>query len=118
MKTKMKNSTAETLESVMIKPRSTGLAFGAGYLQYLTTTAAYDDELTTRPAFQQPVRYLGAVEPMMDAATAGWAEIGSGVRQSLGNGLGAALESAATPASQQPSLREAVIALREAIHRS
>ncbi len=118
----MKTLTSASLDSMLIKPVASPLVFGAGYLQYLSSTAAYDDELASRTAFPQPVRYLGAVDAMMEAEAAprDWSEASGNVRDSLGGGLGAAIASMARPAAgrQQPSLREAVIALREAIRAS
>ena len=115
MKTTIKTSAPNSLEAVMIKPQSRSLAFGAGYLHYLTTTAMYDEEEPARTGLQQPVRYLAAVEPMLDAGSSQWEQIGISMRRTLGDGLKAAISSAARPAEQVPSLRDAVIALRQRI---
>jgi len=95
MKTTIKTSAPNTLESVMIKPRSNILPFGAGYLNFLTKAAAMDEEEpASRSLRHQPVRYLAAVESAMEVP---------------GHGRAAAKVSA------MPSLHEAVVALRNKI---
>lgn len=102
MKTIIKPSASDTLESAMIKPVSNILPFGAGYLRYLTTVASMDEDEPVRSGMQQPVRYLAAVEPMMEAGVARWEAVGGTSRSSV----------------HTSSLREAVIALRQKIRAS
>ncbi len=101
MKTIIKNSGASDLESVMVRPLTNVLPFGAGYLRYLTTVASLDAEEPSRPTMQQPVRYLAAVEPM-DGGVARWETVGGTSRAS----------------AHAISLREAVISLRNKIRAS
>ena len=101
MKTTIKNITASDLEAIMVRPLANALPFGTGYLRYLSTAASMDEEepSNSRLTMQQPVRYLGAVEPMMDGGLARWETVGTAARTSV----------------QAPSLREAVISLRNKI---
>ena len=61
-----------------------------------------DEEEPARSGVLQPVRYLAAVEPMVDAGVARW-ETAGGTSRSAG---------------QASSLREAVISLRQKIRAS
>lgn len=94
MKTKTLPSLANGLEDVIVRARTNLVPFGAGYLQYLNTAASMDDDEPARRSMQQPVRYLTAVEPMIEPAPRG-----DSVRQ----------------VGELPSLREAVAALRHKI---
>ena len=102
MKTTIGFAPSNSLESVMIKPLTNPLPFGAGYLRYLTTVASMDEEEPARSGVAQPVRYLAAVEPMVDASVARWEAVGGTSRTS----------------GQASSLREAVISLRRKIQAS
>ncbi len=102
MKSIIASAASSSLESVMIKSPANPLPFGAGYLRYLTTMASMDEEEPARSGMQQPVRYLAAVEPMMDAGVARWETVGGTART----------------AGQASSLREAVISLRRKIQAS
>ena len=95
MKTISKSSASSSLDSALIKPNTNILPFGSGYRQYLLATASMDQEEPAGPLMKQPLRYLGAVEPLGSEASGGWQEA-SGQAETL-------------------SLRDAVIALRQKI---
>ena len=96
----------------MIKPASNILPFGSGYLNYLHFTATRDEEEPASPRIAQPIRYLGPVEPMVEESRMhSWQESSTSVSQVIGQSLNAAIAYGAGA----PSLREAVIALRQKI---
>ncbi|MDB6074036.1 MAG: hypothetical protein JWO89_1676 [Verrucomicrobiaceae bacterium] len=101
MKTTIQSNAASDLGSVLVRPLSNALSFGTGYLRYLSAAASMDEDepANSKPAMHQPVRYLGAVEPMVDGRLARWETVGNAARVS----------------AQAASLREAVISLRNKI---
>ena len=93
MKTIFKTSASFSAESAVVSPPLNVLPFGAGYRRYLAAAASMDEE---EPAgtvtMLQPVRYLAAVEP-------------------IGDGFGTSKDDE----KSAPTLRDAVIALRQKI---
>ena len=116
MKTTLKTSALVPLQSATVHLPQPAPTFGSAFQRFLSTPPS-DDDSSAAPEptrFHQPVAYLQSVPPVGLTETSPPTTSLLSVQDRLARCLGSALLLACQPTQQAPSLRQAVMALRQA----
>lgn len=116
MKTTLKTSALVPLQSATVHLPQPAPTFGSAFQRFLSTPPSDDDSAAApEPTrFHQPVDYLQSVPPVGLTETSPPTTSLLSVQDRLARCLGSALLLACQPTQQAPSLRQAVMALRQA----
>lgn len=116
MKTTLKTSALVPLQSATVHLPQPSPTFGSAFQRFLSTPPT--EEASTPPPeptrFHQPLDYLQSVPPVGLTETHPPTTSLLSVQDRLARCLGSALLLASQPSQQAPSLRQAVMALRQA----
>jgi len=116
MKTTLKTSALIPLQSATVHLPQPASSFGSAFQRFLTTPPSDEAPVTTSmpSSFRQPVEFLQAVPAVGLTETSPPTTSLLSVQDRLARCLGSALLLACQPTQQAPSLRQAVMALRQA----
>ena len=116
MKTTLKTSALIASPSAAVHLPQPASAFGSAFQRFLANPLADDDTVapSSPSGFQQPLDYLQSVPPVGHSEISAPTTSLLSVQDRLARCLGSALLLACQPSQQAPSLRQAVMALRQA----